>query len=187
MAAKFSRRDFLKVTVGAAGAAGAAAVLETILNVTGNRQTVLAASEGSIKISSNDVIVAGACSLCPSACGTLARVADGNVVKLEGKPMHPINSGSLCPKGRLPQNCSIIQIDWMGRKNSRASVAAGNGNLFLGMKPSKLWQRRSMRCVQQDSLKNLFSWLEIHAASCGRYLSASCRPLVPRILSEMKA
>ena len=97
MAAKFSRRDFLKVTV---GAAGTAAVLETISNVTGNRQTVLAASEGSIKTSSNDVIVAGACSLCPSACGTLARVADGNVVKLEGNPMHPINSGSLCPKGQ---------------------------------------------------------------------------------------
>jgi anaerobic selenocysteine-containing dehydrogenase len=27
-------------------------------------------------------------------------VADGKAVKLEGNPMHPINQGSLCPKGQ---------------------------------------------------------------------------------------
>jgi anaerobic selenocysteine-containing dehydrogenase len=30
----------------------------------------------------------------------LARVANGNLVKLEGNPMHPINLGALCPKGQ---------------------------------------------------------------------------------------
>ncbi len=96
MAVKFTRRDFLKVTV---AAAGTAAVLETIPNLSGN-QSAQAASTNSIKTSANDVIVAGACSLCPSGCGTLARVADGHVVKLEGNPMHPVNTGSLCPKGQ---------------------------------------------------------------------------------------
>jgi anaerobic selenocysteine-containing dehydrogenase len=30
----------------------------------------------------------------------LARIADGNLVKMEGSPMHPINLGALCPKGQ---------------------------------------------------------------------------------------
>lgn len=40
------------------------------------------------------------CQACPSACGIRARVVDGFAVKLEGNPVHPINQGSLCPKGQ---------------------------------------------------------------------------------------
>ncbi|MEI6289160.1 MAG: molybdopterin-dependent oxidoreductase, partial [Chloroflexota bacterium] len=97
MTSKFTRRDFLKIT---AAAAGTAAVLETLPSITGKQSAVSAASSNGIKTSTKDVIVPGACSLCPSGCGILARVADGKVVKLEGNPMHPVNSGSLCPKGQ---------------------------------------------------------------------------------------
>ncbi|MEI7849525.1 MAG: molybdopterin-dependent oxidoreductase [Chloroflexota bacterium] len=96
MSANLSRRDFLKIS---AAAVGTAAVLESAPFLAGG-EAASAASPGDIKTSVNDVIVAGACSLCPSGCGTLARVADGNVVKLEGNPMHPVNSGALCPKGQ---------------------------------------------------------------------------------------
>ena len=44
--------------------------------------------------------VMSVCQACPSACGIQARVVDGFVVKLEGNPVHPINQGSLCPKGQ---------------------------------------------------------------------------------------
>ncbi|MFQ5435964.1 MAG: molybdopterin-dependent oxidoreductase, partial [Anaerolineae bacterium] len=40
------------------------------------------------------------CALCPSGCGMLARVVNGNLVKVEGSPMHPVNLGALCPKGQ---------------------------------------------------------------------------------------
>jgi anaerobic selenocysteine-containing dehydrogenase len=96
MAANLTRRDFLKVS---AAAVGAATVLETLPR-TGAGSAASAAGAGSLKTSAKDVIVSGACALCPSACGILARVADGNVVKLEGNPMHPVNSGTLCPKGQ---------------------------------------------------------------------------------------
>ncbi len=96
MSANLSRRDFLKIS---AAAAGSAAVLEGLPYIAGS-QSASAATPGSIKTSVNDVIVPGVCSLCPSACGILARVADGNVVKLEGNPMHPVNAGTLCPKGQ---------------------------------------------------------------------------------------
>ncbi|GAB4539942.1 MAG: hypothetical protein Fur002_05910 [Anaerolineales bacterium] len=90
MAAKLSRRDFLKV---AAAGGGAAAAL-------GGLQAAMAADPKQLITSAKDVIVPGVCSLCSSGCGTLARVADGKVVKLEGNPMHPINAGALCPKGQ---------------------------------------------------------------------------------------
>lgn len=47
-----------------------------------------------------ETLVPTVCLLCPSGCGMVARVVDGRVVKLEGNAMHPINTGSLCPKGQ---------------------------------------------------------------------------------------
>lgn len=44
--------------------------------------------------------IASACLQCESGCGILARVVDGQVVKLEGNPLHPINRGRLCPIGQ---------------------------------------------------------------------------------------
>ncbi|MBI3959539.1 MAG: molybdopterin-dependent oxidoreductase, partial [Chloroflexi bacterium] len=45
-------------------------------------------------------IVPSVCLLCPSGCGLWGRVVDGRLVKLEGSPLHPINQGTLCPKGQ---------------------------------------------------------------------------------------
>lgn len=39
------------------------------------------------------------CGQCPGGCGILGRVIDGWVVNIVGNPLHPINRGSLCPKG----------------------------------------------------------------------------------------
>ncbi|MEK6256101.1 MAG: molybdopterin-dependent oxidoreductase [Chloroflexota bacterium] len=91
-----SRREFLKLSV---GVAGTTAVLGTARGLL----TSLEAESGNpitIHTSKDDKIIPTICLLCPSGCGMLARVADGNVVKMEGSPMHPINLGSLCPKGQ---------------------------------------------------------------------------------------
>lgn len=95
MAAKLTRRAFLKLTAVAAGSAAVAAGTPALMAAT--TATVAA---GGLVTSGNDVIVPGVCALCPAGCGILARVADGNVVKLEGSPMHPVNQGALCPKGQ---------------------------------------------------------------------------------------
>ncbi len=92
--ATLSRRDFLKI---ATATAGTAVALE-LPHLVGTESASAAA--GTVTTSANDVIVPGVCSLCSSGCGILARVADGNVVKLEGNPMHPVNGGALCPKGQ---------------------------------------------------------------------------------------
>jgi molybdopterin-containing oxidoreductase family iron-sulfur binding subunit len=40
------------------------------------------------------------CSECPAHCGLLVKVMDGNPVKLEGNPDHPVNHGKLCLRGQ---------------------------------------------------------------------------------------
>lgn len=91
-----TRREFLKLST---GVAGATAVLGTARGLLSNLQAE-AVAEIALHTSSDDVIIPTVCSLCPSGCGMLARVADGNLVKLEGSPMHPVNLGALCPKGQ---------------------------------------------------------------------------------------
>ncbi|MCF6277916.1 MAG: molybdopterin-dependent oxidoreductase [Anaerolineales bacterium] len=92
---KLNRRDFLRLTAVAGGSALAWSGVQALLD-----PKPAHASTGRVTTSAEDVIVPGVCALCPSGCGVMVRVADGNVVKLEGNPMHPINLGVLCPKGQ---------------------------------------------------------------------------------------
>lgn len=43
--------------------------------------------------------VTSTCLLCPSHCGIRGRLVDGNLVRIEGNPLHPVSRGGLCPKG----------------------------------------------------------------------------------------
>ncbi|HYB42045.1 MAG TPA: hypothetical protein VEL75_09775, partial [Candidatus Methylomirabilis sp.] len=40
------------------------------------------------------------CRECPAGCGAVAKNRDGRIVKLEGNPDHPVNSGALCVRGQ---------------------------------------------------------------------------------------
>lgn len=95
MAAPLTRRQFLKLTAVAGGSAAAMGGLQVVLNA-----AQAGAEEGLLAPAGEEYVVPSVCLLCPSGCGVLARVTDGRVVKLEGNPMHPINTGSLCPKGQ---------------------------------------------------------------------------------------
>ncbi len=91
-----SRRQFLKLSATVAGSAAAISGTRALLT----SLTAQAAEQGKLHTAEVEKIVPTVCLLCPSGCGMLARVADGNLVKLEGSPMHPINQGALCPKGQ---------------------------------------------------------------------------------------
>lgn len=96
MTQPLNRRQFLKLAATTAGSAAVIGGLQSLLV----SSDASAASHGRLVTASEEKIVPGVCLLCPSGCGILSRVADGNVVKLEGNPMHPINIGTLCPKGQ---------------------------------------------------------------------------------------
>src|SRR4030066_2451770 len=84
-----SRRDFLKLAGGTAvaGAIGAglspeeAAAKEMELRTKGATETTTI------------------CPYCSVGCGIIVHTKDGKVINTEGDPDHPINQGSLCPKG----------------------------------------------------------------------------------------
>lgn len=40
------------------------------------------------------------CRECPAGCGIIAKNREGRVIKIEGNPLHPINSGKLCMRGQ---------------------------------------------------------------------------------------
>lgn len=45
------------------------------------------------------------CGECPAGCGTIVKVMDGRVKKIEGNPSHPVNKGRLCARGQAsPQS-----------------------------------------------------------------------------------
>jgi len=50
------------------------------------------------------------CPYCSVGCGMIVHTRDGTVINTEGDPDHPINQGSLCPKGS-----SLYQLS--GNKN----------------------------------------------------------------------
>ena len=45
------------------------------------------------------------CPYCSVGCGMILHTLNGNLINVEGDPDHPINEGSLCPKGS-----SLIQL-----------------------------------------------------------------------------
>jgi anaerobic selenocysteine-containing dehydrogenase len=93
--ARITRRKFLQLGLAAGASAAVVEGLQALLN-----PVTVQAGGGTLLTATEETIVPGVCLLCPSGCGTLARVADGHLVKLEGNPMHPVNLGSLCPKGQ---------------------------------------------------------------------------------------
>ncbi len=88
---RVTRRTFLKGTGGAAGGGLLASLLS------GRPKTLVAATEPAVQ--AGEEWVPTTCWIGKQDCGILARRVEGRVVKLEGHPQHPLNRGTLCPKG----------------------------------------------------------------------------------------
>ena len=89
-----SRRDFLKVS---GGAALTGTALGGLAAVGANLAPTLArAQELRIKTAKTTPSV---CPFCAVGCGTLVHTVDGKIVNIEGDPRSPHSEGTLCPKG----------------------------------------------------------------------------------------
>ena len=87
-----SRRDFLKISgstllLGPLAAPASADAKEQESKIKGAKETTTV------------------CPYCSVGCGIIVHTKDGKVVNTEGDPDHPINEGTLCPKG-----ASIMQL-----------------------------------------------------------------------------
>ena len=91
----FTRREFLKVSAGVAGSAAFLGSARALANTLTKENAGQLNNQPFI-----EEVIPTVCLLCPSGCGMLARIVNGDLVKVEGSPMHPINQGALCPKGQ---------------------------------------------------------------------------------------
>jgi anaerobic selenocysteine-containing dehydrogenase/Fe-S-cluster-containing dehydrogenase component len=93
---EFDRRDFLKlVGLGAGGAATgcyrASELPEKLIPYVVQPEEITPGLA---------VVYASTCQECPAGCGLHVRTRESRPIKLEGNPEHPINRGSLCPRGQ---------------------------------------------------------------------------------------
>jgi formate dehydrogenase major subunit len=92
---ELSRRDFLKLSGAGAAGAAAAVALSTIPD-----ESVLAKH---FPLDERVDETSTICCYCSVGCGALVIRWNHNgeeILKIEGDPDHPINKGSLCPKGQ---------------------------------------------------------------------------------------
>jgi thiosulfate reductase / polysulfide reductase chain A len=82
---KLSRRQFLKSTAVVAGVSGTAAA----------SSPHLPGWRGDTRVE----MIPTNCEMCFWRCGVLAEVKDGELLKLQGNPNHPLTKGKLCARG----------------------------------------------------------------------------------------
>jgi len=90
---RLSRRDFIKIG-GTAAAAGAATLAAKKAGRIPDSKTAFAQED------LTEAIIKTTCALCPSGCGLDVRVVNGQAVKVEGNPLHPVNQGVCCLRGQ---------------------------------------------------------------------------------------
>jgi len=144
-----SRRTFLRI----AAAAGAVASVPGCKPAA--RQLIPYVIPDETLVPGEAFFYAGVCGGCPAGCGTVARVREGRVIKLEGNPNHPVSGGAICARGqaalqglynpdRLPRphqrgtNHQLHPIGWDAADKTmteRLHAAAGAGTnriAFMG-------------------------------------------------------
>ncbi|MBI3361196.1 MAG: molybdopterin-dependent oxidoreductase [Chloroflexi bacterium] len=90
---KLSRRDFLKISVGAAVTTGFASDARPIL-----LEPFVRPPEDVLP--GQATWYASTCRQCAAGCGIVVRVINGRAKKIEGNPLHPLNRGKLCARGQ---------------------------------------------------------------------------------------
>ncbi len=91
---KLSRRQFLK----AACLAGTSALVGGCSDTARKLIPYVTAPEDIVP--GDATWYATTCRECPAGCGMLAKNCDSRVIKVEGNPLHPVNTGKLCARGQ---------------------------------------------------------------------------------------
>ena len=116
----FNRRDFLRLVGGStAGAAIIAACRPAVREFI--EQSPVRIPED--LVSGIDNWYATVCRQCGSGCGTVVRVMEGRVKKIEGNPSHPLNEGKLCVRGH-----ASLQAIYNPDRIRRPMRAVGRGS-----------------------------------------------------------
>lgn len=149
-----NRRDFLKfMGLGGAGAATLSGcdMPTTVTLEEGKEEVVSYMAPEEYVIPGIGVWYASTCQQCPSGCGVHGRVREGRVLKLEGNPDSPVNTGVLCQMGQaslqghynpdritkpmVRKGGSLTEVSWdeaLGLINDKVSAANGKVAMLTG-------------------------------------------------------
>jgi len=97
---KVNRRDFLKLSGAGIGAAA-------VLGLDPGSVAISAPRELALKRRVQETTTI--CCYCGVGCGAIVSTYDDGIIKIEGDPDHPINEGTLCPKGQAM--AQVRQVD----------------------------------------------------------------------------
>jgi anaerobic selenocysteine-containing dehydrogenase len=90
---KLTRRNFLKITAGAAVTTGLAPLARHVI-----LEPFVSPPEELLP--GRATWYASTCRQCPAGCGIVVRVINGRAKKIEGNPVFPLNRGKLCARGQ---------------------------------------------------------------------------------------
>lgn len=141
---------------------------------------------------------ASTCRECPAGCGVLLKVREGNVIKIEGNPNHPISRGGLCARGQAalqelyheerlripayyPANAAKQQLDWVSAFDQiRKKMGTGRTALLTG-KLSGAQRKLIERWIRQHgnaSLVEYESWIRLSPIKANQILFSQAAPSV---------
>jgi molybdopterin-containing oxidoreductase family iron-sulfur binding subunit len=109
---------------------------------------------------------ASTCRECPAGCGILAKNREGRVIKIEGNPLHPINSGKICMRGQAAlqaiYNPDRIKTPLLREKDKWQPISFPKARSILKYKTHDAAQKgrdhiRMLTEVVGESLLALFS------------------------------
>ncbi len=112
MAYRITRRQFLKLSVGALGGAAAAEVSGLGLDTPRLRQALRDRAQR-VKQGKE---VPSVCPYCAVGCGQIITVAEGKILDIQGNYDSPINVGTLCPKGAAAYQLAVNPQRWTKAK-----------------------------------------------------------------------
>ncbi len=110
MAKVVSRRQFLKLSAGAMGAAAAAEATSLGFRPPAARPPTQR------KIVKQGKEVPSVCPYCSVGCGQIVTVANGQIVDIQGNADSPVNQGTLCPKGAATYQLAVNPNRWTKAK-----------------------------------------------------------------------
>lgn len=120
MGKKLSRREVLKLAVGATVATGFSSAVRSIVIEPYVRPPEEA-------LPGKATWYASTCRQCQAGCGIIVRIINGRAKKIEGNPNHPLNRGKLCARGQAGLQV-LYNPDRL--KNSVTQVGGRNSKQF---------------------------------------------------------
>lgn len=117
---KLSRRDFLKLSSATAGGVAALSTLPA--------GVASAASDKSFDLHKRFGETTTICCYCGVGCGAIVVADEEKVINLEGDPDHPINEGTLCPKGQAMAQARTVNGEDNPQRLTKPLYRAAGGS-----------------------------------------------------------